>query len=326
MGKSDNGDGAMQIAPQGVGGYHQCWYPVAGSDEVKAGEIIGRDFCDGRIIIFRGENGEAAVLSAYCRHLGADLSAGEVIGNDARCAFHHWKFDATGKCTDIPSGDPIPKSACMFKFPVVERLGLIWAFNGEEPLYDPPAMPIDESELAIRVDGPWPMPMDHWIGFTNSYDFSHLKTVHGIDVLNKPDDIKFEKFGAQYKTRFVDPNLGLMEHDHQIFGTCAFYLYGLVAGVPMAIMAAMAPTPGNTSRGWSIAAVPKDSAESPEKLDMILTMAMKFIGDLLKDDLPIMEGIRFREDQVVATDLPLKRYLDYVRDFPRAHPSQPYIT
>ena len=31
-------------------GFHQSWYAIARSDEVGAGEVIGRDFLDGRAI------------------------------------------------------------------------------------------------------------------------------------------------------------------------------------------------------------------------------------------------------------------------------------
>ena len=122
-------------------GFHQSWYAIARSDEVKAGEVIGRDFLDGRAIAYRGENGQAVVMNAYCRHLGADLSMGKVFGNDIRCAFHHWQYGPDGACTKIPASEKIPKAAKMFKYPTVEKWGLIWAFNGETPLFGLPRIP-----------------------------------------------------------------------------------------------------------------------------------------------------------------------------------------
>ena len=62
------------LPPEGEGGFSQCWYPVCMSDEVGNGEVIGVDFLDGRIVIMRGEDDVAQVLSAYCPHMGADLS------------------------------------------------------------------------------------------------------------------------------------------------------------------------------------------------------------------------------------------------------------
>ena len=54
------------------GGFHQCWYAIARSDEVAAGQVLGRDFLELRAIVYRGESWRVAVMSAYCRHLGAD--------------------------------------------------------------------------------------------------------------------------------------------------------------------------------------------------------------------------------------------------------------
>ncbi len=133
-------------------GFHQSWYAIARSGEVGNGEVIGRDFLDGRAIVYRGENGAAVVMNAFCRHLGADLSMGKVIGNDIRCAFHHWQYGPDGGCTKIPASEKIPKAARMFKYPTAEKWGLIWAFNGTSPLFDVPEF-VDyaESDLDVRT-------------------------------------------------------------------------------------------------------------------------------------------------------------------------------
>src|SRR4029077_20948888 len=120
------------------GGFHQSWYAIARSTEVGVGEVIGRDFLEGRAVVYRGENGEPSVMNAYCRHLGADLSMGKVVGDDIRCAFHHWQYGRDGGCTKIPASDKIPKAARVFKSPTVEKWGLIGAFNGPKPLFDVP--------------------------------------------------------------------------------------------------------------------------------------------------------------------------------------------
>ncbi len=63
------------LPPQGVGGFDQCWYPIGRSEDVEAGEVMGTSYFDGRIVVFRGMSGEASVLSAYCPHLGTDLTS-----------------------------------------------------------------------------------------------------------------------------------------------------------------------------------------------------------------------------------------------------------
>src|SRR5260370_25690403 len=106
-------------------GFHQAWYAIARSGEVGNGEVIGGDFLDGRAIVYRGENGEAVVMNAFCRHLGADLSMGKVIGNDIRCGFHHWQYGPHGRCTKIPASEKIPKAARMVKYTTPAKWGFI---------------------------------------------------------------------------------------------------------------------------------------------------------------------------------------------------------
>ncbi len=71
----------------------ESWFPVCTSQAVVPGAVVGPPFLDGRIVIFRGDDGMATVMFAYCPHLGADLAAGKVVDNRIRCAFHRWEFD-----------------------------------------------------------------------------------------------------------------------------------------------------------------------------------------------------------------------------------------
>ena len=59
------------------------------------------------LAVFRGEDGRAHVVDAYCPHLGAHLAVGgAVIGDCIQCPFHGWEFNGdTGKCTHIPTTD-----------------------------------------------------------------------------------------------------------------------------------------------------------------------------------------------------------------------------
>ena len=44
-------------------------------------------------------------------------------------------------CVQIPTGDKNPPAAKIFSYPVAEAWGLIWAFNGETPLFAVPRIP-----------------------------------------------------------------------------------------------------------------------------------------------------------------------------------------
>src|SRR5215471_15301798 len=55
-------------------GFHQSWFPLALASEVVPGQVVGRDFLGTRVIVYRATDGRALVQSAFCPHLGADLS------------------------------------------------------------------------------------------------------------------------------------------------------------------------------------------------------------------------------------------------------------
>src|SRR5262249_34475647 len=107
--------GYVRMPAEGENGlFTQSWFVVAFSAELAVGQVVGRDFLDGRIVIFRGANGKAQAISAYCPHVGADLQWGAVVGNNIRCAFHHFEYDQTGQCVKTGVGDPPPRAACLF--------------------------------------------------------------------------------------------------------------------------------------------------------------------------------------------------------------------
>ncbi len=131
--------------------FSETWFPICLSREIPAGKILGVDFLDGRVVAYRGANGEARVMSAYCAHVGADLSVGDIQGDTIRCAFHHWQYDGNGVCIATKVGDPPPKAACLFKFPTCEKYGIVFAYNGEHPRFEVPDFPYPNSDLALNA-------------------------------------------------------------------------------------------------------------------------------------------------------------------------------
>lgn len=57
-----------------------------------------------QVAVFRGLEGKAYVVDAYCPHLGANLAVGgRVVGDCIECPFHGWQFRGEdGKCIRIP--------------------------------------------------------------------------------------------------------------------------------------------------------------------------------------------------------------------------------
>jgi phenylpropionate dioxygenase-like ring-hydroxylating dioxygenase large terminal subunit len=87
---------------------------------LRARHVLGT-----RVVLYGDPARTVRVQSAYCPHLGADLSVGELVDGQIRRAYRHWRFDGAGRCVDIPTGVKIPPGAKIWTYPSAEAWGLI---------------------------------------------------------------------------------------------------------------------------------------------------------------------------------------------------------
>src|SRR5262249_13349123 len=114
--------------------YPSSWYLFCAARELRNGPL-SRDLLGRRLVAFQTEGGRPVLLDARCAHLGADLGRGCVVGETLRCPFHHWAYGPDGRCTHIPAMPAVPAFARQMAYPVQERHGLVFVFNGPEPLF-----------------------------------------------------------------------------------------------------------------------------------------------------------------------------------------------
>lgn len=165
------------------------WYWVVETKNLKVGQVkpvrmLGRD-----LAVYRGEDGVAQVLDAYCPHMGAHLAEGKVQGTGLRCFFHDWKFERDGKNSDVPSLGHAVK-ACVKTWPTRERHGMVWMWTGDEPAGEVPAPPelFDErDDLDYSYGTPWVKNCHPNVVMVNAIDAHHFNTVHDL-----PAKIEFE--------------------------------------------------------------------------------------------------------------------------------------
>ncbi|MFF3571122.1 Rieske 2Fe-2S domain-containing protein [Nocardia jiangxiensis] len=154
-----------------------------------------RDFSDGephsiqafgtRLVVFRGADGTINVLDAYCRHMGGDLSDGEIKGNEIACPFHDWRWGGDGRCKQIPYARRVPPLARTRAWTTLEQDGLLFVWNDPEGK-KPPA------EITIpRIDGAGSDEWTDWHWYTtvvntncreiidNIVDMAHFFYIHG---------------------------------------------------------------------------------------------------------------------------------------------------
>jgi 3-ketosteroid 9alpha-monooxygenase subunit A len=68
----------------------------------------------------------------------------KIEGDAIRCPMHSWQYDAHGTCIDVPYSDRVNKQAKIRTYPVVERMGGIYAWY--HPTNEPPAWELPELE------------------------------------------------------------------------------------------------------------------------------------------------------------------------------------
>jgi len=175
------------------GPYPNTWYSLFRSSELKPGEVREKHACGLDLVVFRKSDGTPAVLDAYCPHMGAHLGfEGQVVNDCLQCPFHHWKFDQTGQCVDIPYTDrPIPKSASVHAWPVREWGGSIYFYyhqNRDSPEFELPDFSEQLSTMVYRDWSELHYEMHVMEMMENCSDPVHFQTLHGkpnIPILNK---------------------------------------------------------------------------------------------------------------------------------------------
>jgi phenylpropionate dioxygenase-like ring-hydroxylating dioxygenase large terminal subunit len=291
--------------------FHQNWYPVALSSEIDGGALVGHDFCGSRVVAYRDPKGQAVVQSAWCPHLGADLSVGGIAEGRLLCAFHHWSFDAAGRCAHIPTGDRIPPEARIWNYPTAERWGLVWAFNGETPLYPPPDIPdIAPEDLELRAYRYGIRPIESYVAVSNGVDFQHLRSLHGLQA-QTPPLVEVGRYGLEY-----DIANDFARQHGRITGTNCFSQHLRVQGNDMYMLFAGCQMARAKTTSYYVVGVPKGPG-AEQRLEGLKA----FIDKLLAEDQPVLATIRFRKGALTPSDTHLARFLHYAEAFPAVRPA-----
>lgn len=313
---------------EGEGGtFTQSWYPICMSSAATSDFVRGFDFLDGRVIAFRDKDGQPHVMSAYCPHLGADLSIGDMIDGSVRCVYHHWKYGADGRCNSMPSKDPIPGAARLFKFPTCEKYGILWAYNGLEPHYQLPDFQFPEADLVFKTKIFGEMvPCDPWVLCANTPDMQHIRYLHGIEIngdnpheaVEWTDHSMFYDFSGTHVTG--DP----VSHRIGIVGTSMYFQSTVFAGRWFGFVSPFALVRPGRSAVYITVCARKDMGTA-EEVDAFLEQIAELEKRVVLDDLMNMQTIHLKPGAMTRSDLTLSRFFDYMRAYPRAHPSAEFI-
>lgn len=130
--------------------FRRYWLPALLADELPEPDCppVRVLLLSERLLAFRDSKGRLGLIDEQCAHRCASLFFGRNEENGIRCAFHGWKYDVDGNCTEIPS-DPgnkeLLKEMKLKAYPLIERGGVLWTYMG------PPESrpPLPEFEFAM---------------------------------------------------------------------------------------------------------------------------------------------------------------------------------
>lgn len=140
----DDSERLVRVGPGTPAGtlFRRYWQPAALSRELpeKDGAPVRVRLLGEDLIAFRDTQGRVGLIDAYCPHRRAPLFFGRNEECGLRCVYHGWKFDADGRCVDLPSepaDSPMKSGIKIAAYPTIERGGVIWAYLGPSDAQPP---------------------------------------------------------------------------------------------------------------------------------------------------------------------------------------------
>lgn len=162
------------------------WYVAASSDQLGR-EPLGINLFGRRMVGYRTAAGQPVVMDARCWHLGADLTAGSVIGDQIACPFHGWRYGPSGRCELVPAQTDAPRCAKQQTFCVTERAGRIFIFPATTASYPLPFFAAtDPAELIAAPSFEFTLRCPWWLVGTNGFDLQHFSAAHDRRLVKTP--------------------------------------------------------------------------------------------------------------------------------------------
>jgi 3-ketosteroid 9alpha-monooxygenase subunit A len=136
--------------------YARGWHCLGLAESFRDGRTHPVRAFGQKLVVFADGEGRLAVLDAYCRHMGGDLSQGTVKGDDVACPFHDWRWSGQGRCTAIPYAKRIPPRARTRAWTTMERNRALFVWNDSEGNPPPAELDIPEIEgVGTDLYGEW---------------------------------------------------------------------------------------------------------------------------------------------------------------------------
>lgn len=277
------------------------WHPVATVGELEAaGGVMAARLLGQDLVVALVGAGEAAVMVDRCPHRSTRLSVGCVDRGAIRCAYHGWRWDAAGRCVEIPSApdQPVPTRFRQVAFEAVVRHGLVWTrLRGGAPTTIPPLPAADNSSMQIVAGEPYVWPTGAGRRVENFVDLAHFAWVHdgtlGTRSAPVPPEVTPTRQGGELRFEYRPPAMADID-DTALVGRSSyrmpmpltvdieFDISGRPGSVRHLWMTAAPVDPGLCRSYWFVARNDDHDRPDAEFLD--------FQKVVLEEDLPVVSN------------------------------------
>ncbi|MEV5647345.1 Rieske 2Fe-2S domain-containing protein [Nocardia sp. NPDC052254] len=150
------------------------WHCLGLSESFRDGTPHSIHAFGTKLVVFADSTGKIAVLDAYCRHMGGDLSQGTVKGDEIACPFHDWRWGANGRCKNIPYARRVPPLARTRGWQVLDQDGMLFVWN--DPEGNPPP-----AEVTIpRIEGALSDEWTDWVWYETTVDTNCREVIDNV--------------------------------------------------------------------------------------------------------------------------------------------------
>jgi len=194
--------------------FRRYWIPAFLSEEVPTPDCppVRVKLLSEDLLAFRDSEGRVGLVDEFCPHRRVSLWFGRNEMGGIRCAYHGWKFSASGECLEVPSEEAsgtFKKSVRLLSYPCIEQGGVVWTYMGPPELKPPfpefewMQVPASHRYVCKRIQE-----SNYLQAMEGGIDSSHVSFLHSGELHTDP--LHKGTQGAQYQ-RDATPQFEVME-------------------------------------------------------------------------------------------------------------------
>jgi 5,5'-dehydrodivanillate O-demethylase len=171
------------------------WQPLCPAAELTAERPKKRlrVMCED-LVVFKDPAGGYGCVAEACPHRGVSLYYGFLEEGGIRCAYHGWRFDCEGRCTEQPfeRNPRFKDNIRIAAYPVRKLAGLLFVYMGPDPAKAPllprwDVMVREDGRRTIQIRPPlacnWLQCQENTVDITHTYYLhGHMSAVLGLDL------------------------------------------------------------------------------------------------------------------------------------------------